>query len=203
MEITAKMVKDLREKTGAGMMDCKKALADTNGDEQEAIKWLREKGISKAQKKADKEAQEGFIGSYVHSNGQIGVLVEINCETDFVAKNEQFRDLARNISMQIAAANPVYVSPDEIPQEKIDQERDLFAKQAEQEGKPEHVVEKIVDGKMQKFYQEICLLEQTYVKDDSLQIKDVINDMVAVLGEKIQVRRFARMEVGEQTSSDE
>ncbi len=202
MEISAKMVKDLREKTGAGMMDCKKALADTNGDEQEAIKWLREKGISKAQKKADKEAQEGFIGSYVHSNGQIGVLVEINCETDFVAKNEQFRDLAKNISMQIAAANPVCVSPEEVSQERVEQERELYAKQAEQEGKPEHVVEKIVDGKMQKFYQEICLLEQTYVKDDSLKVKDVINDMVAVLGEKIQVRRFARMEVGEQAGSE-
>jgi len=202
MEITAKMVKDLREKTGAGMMDCKKALADTNGNEEEAVKWLRERGISKAQKKSDKAAQEGFIGSYVHSNGQIGVLVEINCETDFVAKNEQFRELAKNISMQIAAANPVYVSSDEVPQERVNQERELYSKQAEQEGKPDHVVEKIVDGKMQKFYQEICLLEQTYVKDDSLKIQDVINDMVAVLGEKIEVRRFVRMEVGEQQASE-
>ncbi|MFW6415027.1 MAG: translation elongation factor Ts [Thermodesulfobacteriota bacterium] len=202
MEVTAKMVKDLREKTGAGMMDCKKALADTNGNEQEAIKWLRERGISKAQKKSDKVAQEGFIGSYVHSNGQIGVLVEINCETDFVAKNDQFRDLAKNISMQIAAASPVYVSSDEVPQERVDQERELYAKQAQQEGKPEHVVEKIVDGKMQKFYQEICLLDQPYVKDDSLTVRDIINDMVAVLGEKIEIRRFVRMEVGEQQSEE-
>lgn len=200
MEITAKMVKDLRERTGAGMMDCKKALADTNGDQEEAIKWLREKGISKAQKKADKSAQEGFIGSYIHMNGQIGVLVELNCETDFVAKNEQFRDLAKNLSMQIAAANPLCIRKEEVPQDKVEQERELYAKQAQEEGKPDHVVEKIVDGKMQKYYQEVCLLEQTYVKDYSLTVQDVINDMVAILGEKIQVRRFVRMEVGEQES---
>jgi elongation factor Ts len=200
MEITAQMVKDLREKTGAGMMDCKKALQDTGGDEQKATSWLREKGLSKAQKKSDKAASEGFIGSYVHMNGKIGVLVELNCETDFVAKNDKFKELAKNLSMQIAAANPLAVSSEDLPQQTVEEERAIFEKQAKAEGKPDHVVEKIVDGKMKKYYQEACLLEQPYIKDDSLAVKDLINEMIAVLGEKIEIGRFIRMEVGETKS---
>jgi len=200
MEITAQMVKDLREKTGAGMMDCKKALQDTGGDEQKATSWLREKGLSKAQKKSDKAASEGFIGSYVHMNGKIGVLIELNCETDFVAKNDKFKELAKNLSMQIAAANPLAVSSEDLPQQTVEEERAIFEKQAKAEGKPDHVVEKIVDGKMKKYYQEACLLEQPYIKDDSLAVKDLINEMIAVLGEKIEIGRFIRMEVGETKS---
>ena len=197
MEITAKMVKDLREKTGAGMMDCKQALKETGGDEKKAMNWLREKGISKAQKKSGRSATEGFIGSYVHMNGKIGVLIELNCETDFVAKNEKFQELAKNLSMQVAAANPVCISPEELPEETVKQERDYYAGQAQKEGKPGHVVERIVEGRMKKYYQEVCLLEQPYIKDDSLTVKDLINEMTAVLGEKIVVNRFVRMEVGE------
>ncbi|MFP4393528.1 MAG: translation elongation factor Ts [Desulfohalobiaceae bacterium] len=200
MEISAKMVKNLREKTGAGMMDCKKALLDTDGDEKKAIIWLREKGLSKAQKKADRTAAEGFIGSYVHMNGKIGVMVEMNCETDFVAKNDKFKELAKNIAMQIAAASPVCIRPEELPQELVDQERELYAKQAKAEGKPDQVVEKIVDGKLKKYYKEVCLLEQPYIKDDSLTIKDLLNEIIAVLGEKIEIGRFVRMEVGEKQS---
>jgi elongation factor Ts len=202
MEISAKMVKGLREKTGAGMMDCKKALQESNGDEQKAIAWLREKGLSKAQKRAARSASEGFIGSYVHANGKIGVLVELNCETDFVAKSDKFQELAKNLSMQVAAANPVCVRPEDLPQEAIEQEKEIYAKQARADGKPEQVVEKIVEGRVKKYYKEVCLLEQPYIKDDSLAVKDLINELVAVLGEKIEVTRFARMEVGE-THSEE
>ncbi|MFO8032721.1 MAG: translation elongation factor Ts [Desulfohalobiaceae bacterium] len=200
MEISAKMVKDLREKTGAGMMDCKKALQDTGGDEKKAITWLREKGLSKAQKKADRTAAEGFIGSYVHTTGKIGVMVELNCETDFVAKNDKFRELAKNIAMQIAAANPVCVRPEDLPQDLVDQERELYTKQAKAEGKPDQVVEKIVEGKMKKYYKEACLLQQPYIKDDALTVQDLLNELIAVLGEKVQIGRFVRMEVGEQQS---
>ncbi len=200
MEISAQMVKQLREKTGAGMMDCKKALQDCNGDEKKAIVWLREKGLSKAQKKAGRVAAEGFIGSYVHMNGKIGVLVELNCETDFVAKNEKFQDLAKNISMQIAATSPICISPEELPQELVEQEKDLYTKQAKAEGKPDQVLPKIVEGKLKKYYKEVCLLEQPYIRDDALTIKDLLNEIVAVLGEKIEIHRFVRMEVGEQKS---
>ncbi|WP_027369515.1 translation elongation factor Ts [Desulfovermiculus halophilus] len=202
MEITAKMVKELREKTGAGMMDCKKALQESDGDEQKAVSWLREKGLSKAQKRAGRSASEGFIGSYVHANGKIGVLVELNCETDFVAKSDKFQELAKNLSMQIAAANPVCVRPEDLPQEYIEQEKEIYAKQARADGKPEHVVEKIVEGRVNKYYKEVCLLEQPYIKDDSIAVKDLINELVAVLGEKVEVNRFVRMEVGE-THSEE
>ncbi|MBS3780147.1 MAG: translation elongation factor Ts [Desulfovermiculus sp.] len=197
MEISAKMVKGLREKTGAGMMDCKKALQESNGDEQKAVAWLREKGLSKAQKRAGRSASEGFIGSYVHANGKIGVLVELNCETDFVAKNEKFQELAKNLSMQVAAASPLCVRPEDLPQEALEGEKSLYAKQARADGKPEQVVEKIVEGRVQKYYKEVCLLEQPYIKDDSIAVKDLINELVAVLGEKVEVTRFVRMEVGE------
>lgn len=195
MQISAKMVKELREKTGAGMMDCKKALQAADGDEKKAIAWLREKGLSKAQKRAGRTASEGIIGSYIHSNGKIGVMVEINCETDFVAKGEKFQEFAKNVAMQIAATSPVCVRPEDLPQELIDQEKAIYAKQAE--GKPENIVEKIVEGKLKKYYKEVCLLEQPFIKDDSLTIQDLINDLTAVLGEKIEIRRFTRMQVGE------
>lgn len=194
------MVKDLREKTGAGMMDCKKALEATDGDEKKALTWLREKGLSDAKKKAGRTASEGFIGSYVHMNGKIGVLVEVNCETDFVAKNEKFQEFAKNISMQIAAANPVCIRVEDLPEDLVEQERAFFEKQARAEGKPDHVVQKIVDGRLKKYYKEVCLLEQPYIKDDSLTIKDLINELVSVLGEKIEINRFVRMEVGEDQS---
>ena len=197
MEITAKMVKDLREKTGAGMMDCKKALQETDGDEKKAVNWLREKGISKAEKRSGQSAAEGVIGSYVHTNGKIGVIVEVNCETDFVAKNEKFQEFVKNIAMQIAAANPICVRPEELPQEALEQEKEVYRKQAQAEGKPERVVEQIVEGRIGKYYKEVCLMEQPYIKDDSLTVKDLLNELIAVLGEKIVINRFQRMEVGE------
>jgi len=200
MDVSAKMVKALREKTGAGMMDCKKALQDSGGDEEKAVAWLREKGLSKAQKRADRTASEGIIGSYVHSNSKIAVLVELNCETDFVAKNDSFKELAKNLAMQVAAANPVCVSPEELPQDAIEAEKDIYAKQAKADGKPENVVEKIVEGRLKKYYKEVCLLEQPYIKDDSKQVKDLVNEMIAAIGEKIEVNRFVRMEVGETKS---
>ena len=202
MEISAQMVKELREKTGAGMMDCKKALQESDGDAQKAVSWLREKGLSKAQKRAARSASEGFIGSYVHANGKIGVLVELNCETDFVAKNEKFQELAKNLSMQVAAANPMCVRPEDLPQEAIEQEKEVYANQARADGKPENVVEKIVEGRVNKYYKEVCLLEQPYIKDDSIAVKDLINELVAVLGEKVEVTRFVRMEVGETHSGE-
>ncbi|MFO7876521.1 MAG: translation elongation factor Ts [Desulfovermiculus sp.] len=202
MEITAQMVKGLREKTGAGMMDCKKALQESGGDEQKAVAWLREKGLSKAQKRAGRSASEGMIGSYIHANGKIGVLVELNCETDFVAKSDKFQELAKNLSMQVAAANPLCVRPEDLPQEAIEQEKAIYANQARADGKPEQVVEKIVEGRVNKYYKEVCLLEQPYIKDDSLAVKDLINELVAVLGEKIEVTRFTRMEVGETHSQE-
>ncbi len=197
MEVSAKMVKDLREKTGAGMMDCKKALQETGGDEKAAINWLREKGISKAQKRAGQTAAEGLIGTYVHQNGKIGVIVEVNCETDFVAKNEKFHEFVHNIAMQIAAARPICVRPEDLPQQELEQEKEIYRKQAQSEGKPEHVVEQIVEGRVKKYYKEVCLLEQPYIKDDSLTVNDLLNDLIAVLGEKIVINRFQRMEVGE------
>ena len=197
MEISAKMVKDLREKTGAGMMDCKKALQETDGDEKKAVNWLREKGISKAQKRSGQSAAEGLIGTYVHTNGKIGVIVEVNCETDFVAKNDKFQEFVKNLAMQIAAANPICVRPEELPQEALDQEKEVYRKQAQAEGKPEHVVEQIVEGRVKKYYKEVCLMEQPYIKDDSLTVSDLLNELIAVLGEKIVINRFQRMEVGE------
>ncbi len=197
MKITAKMVKELREKTGAGMMDCKKALEASGGDEEKAMAWLREKGIAKAQKRAGKTASEGMIGSYIHMNGKIGVLVEINCETDFVAKSDKFQEFAKNVAMQIAAANPLYVSAEDVDEEVLQKEKEIYEKQAKEEGKPDKIIPKIVEGKLKKFYKEVCLLEQPYIRDDSLTIQDLLNEMVSVLGEKIVIRRFVRFEVGE------
>lgn len=197
MEITAKQVKELREKTGAGMMDCKKALQSADGDLKKAMNWLREKGLAKAEKRTGREASEGMIGSYIHMNGKIGVMVEINCETDFVAKSDKFQEFAKNISMQIAASSPICVQSEDLPSELVEQEKTIYANQAKEEGKPAQVIEKIVEGRLKKYYKEVCLMQQPFIKDDSLTIQDLLNELIAVLGEKIQVRRFVRMQVGE------
>lgn len=196
MSITASQVKDLREKTGVGMMDCKKALVECGGDEEKAIKYLREKGLSKAAKKAGRDTAEGYIGSYIHSNGKIGVMVELKCETDFVAKNEQFQELAKNLAMQVAAASPLCVSPEELPQDKLEAEKEIYRQQALAEGKPEQIVDKIVEGRVKKYEKEVCLLEQVYIRDDKVVIKDLLNEMIQVLGENIQIGRFTRFELG-------
>jgi elongation factor Ts len=197
MSITASQVKVLRDKTGAGMMDCKKALTETGGDEEKAVAWLREKGLAKAAKRAGRATSEGVIGHYIHSNGKLGVMVEIKCETDFVAKSDKFQEFAKNVAMQIAAANPVCALPDDVPQELLDKEMLIYKNQAMEEGKPEHIAEKIVQGRVQKFYKEICLMEQPFIKDDKVTIKDLLNDLVAVLGENIQVGRFARIDLSD------
>jgi elongation factor Ts len=197
MAITAAMVKELRERTGAGMMDCKKALEETGGDMDKAIEYLREKGIAKAAKKAGRIAAEGIVESYIHGGGRIGVLVEVNCETDFVAKTEEFRTFVKDIAMQIAAMNPKYVRREEIPQEEIEKEREILKQQALQEGKPEHIVDKIVEGRLQKWYQEVVLLEQAFVKDSDKTIDELVKEKIAKIGENINIRRFARFEMGE------
>jgi elongation factor Ts len=197
MAVTAQMVKALRDKTGAGMMDCKKALVESGEDESKAVDWLRQKGLSKAAKKAGRATSEGVIGSYIHSTGKIGVMVELLCETDFVAKNERFVELAKNLAMQVAAANPVCVSPDQLPADVLEKEKEIFRQQALDEGKAENFVDKIVEGRVKKYYKEACLLEQPFIKEDKKSIQDLINDQIAVLGENIQVGRFVRMNLGE------
>ncbi|HQN19307.1 MAG TPA: translation elongation factor Ts [Syntrophobacteraceae bacterium] len=197
MEITASMVKDLRDKTNAGMMDCKKALKETNGDMEKALDFLRQKGLAKAMKRSGKETSEGVIHAYIHGGGRIGVLVEVNCETDFAAKSEDFLEFAKNIAMQIAASNPVGVQREDIPEEIVLRERSIYMAQARETGKPENILEKMVDGKMRKFYEESVLLEQAYVKDPDRSIQDYLNELVAKIGEKIIIRRFARYQLGE------
>ena len=187
----------LRSSTGAGMMDCKKALTETNGNFEEAIKWLREKGIAAAAKKADRIAAEGVVGSYIHMGGKIGVLVEVNCETDFVAKSDAFQNLVKDIAMQIAAAKPLYVSSSEVPASALDAEKEILTAQARNEGKPENVIERMVEGRVKKYYKDVCLLDQDFVKDSSKTISQVINEAVLSIGEKISVRRFTRYEMGE------
>lgn len=195
--INAQMVKGLRDKTGAGMMDCKKALEATSGDEEKAMVWLREKGLAKAQKRAGRATSEGWIGSYIHSNGKIAVLVELKCETDFVAKSDKFQGLAKDLAMQITAASPVCVSPEQLPEDLLEKERQIFLHQAKEEGKPANIAEKIVEGRIKKYYKEVCLLEQPFIKDDSKSINDLLNEAVSVLGENIQIGRFTRMALGE------
>lgn len=202
MAISAQMVKTLREKTGAGMMDCKKALTETGGDEAKAVDWLREKGIAKAAKRAGRAASEGFIGSYIHSNGKLGVIVEVKCETDFVARSDKFQDFAKNVAMQVAAANPVCLSAEDVPAELVAKEREIYKKQAMEEGKPENIAEKIVEGRLKKYYKEICLLEQPFIKDDKVTVQDLLNELVAVLGENIQIGRFKRMALGEDATEE-
>lgn len=197
MAISAAQVKELREKTGAGMMDCKKALTEANGDMDKAIEILREKGLAAAAKKAGRVAAEGLVEAYIHAGGRIGVLVEVNCETDFVAKTEEFRSFVRDIAMQIAAMNPKYIKRDEVPAEEVDKEREILRTQALNEGKPEHIVEKIVEGRLEKYFKEVCLLEQPFIKDGDKTIDQLVKEMIARIGENITVRRFARFELGE------
>jgi elongation factor Ts len=197
MEISAEQVRVLRDKTGAGMMDCKKALAETGGSMDKAIEFLRKKGAATAEKRADRATNQGVIESYIHAGGRVGTLVELNCETDFVAKTDDFRALAREIAMQIAAMNPTYVSRDQVSKDVIDRELEIYRTQAKNEKKPDAVVERIAEGKLEKFYQEFCLLDQTYIKDSGKTIKDIILDLTAKTGEKVTLRRFQRFHLGE------
>lgn len=196
MQITAQMVKDLREITNAGMMDCKKALVETGGNVDDAIKYLREKGIAKAAKKADRETKEGLIGSYIHQGGKIGVLIELNCETDFVAKTDDFKLLMKDISMQVAATDPRYISRDDIPEGVIQEEKNIYIEQAKQTGKPQNVSEKVAEGKLNKFFSEVCLLEQPFIKDAEHTVEDIIKLAIAKIGENITIGRFVRYQVG-------
>ncbi|MBQ3494847.1 MAG: translation elongation factor Ts [Clostridia bacterium] len=194
---TAQDIVKLRASTGAGMMDCKKALTETNGDMDKAIAWLREKGIAAAAKKADRIAAEGLVASYIHMGGKIGVLVEVNCETDFVARSDSFQALVKDISMQIAAANPKYIFPEEVPAEELEKEKEILKAQALNEGKPAAGVEKMVEGRINKFYKDVCLMKQEFVKDSSITIETLVNEAVLSIGEKISIRRFVRYEMGE------
>ncbi|HHY16219.1 MAG TPA: translation elongation factor Ts [Firmicutes bacterium] len=196
-KVTAAMVKELRDKTGAGMMDCKKALVKKDGDMAAAVDYLREQGLSAAAKKSGRIAAEGVVESYIHMGGRIGVLVEVNCETDFVAKTDEFKQLARDLAMHIAASQPQYVSREEIPEDVVQHERGIYRTIAENEGKPAHIIDRIVDGRIEKFFQEICLLEQPFVKDTDQTVGELLNEKVAKIGEKISVRRFVRYERGE------
>ncbi len=195
--ISAKEVSELRSRTGAGMMDCKKALQDTEGDLDKALQLLRQKGIAKAEKRAGRSAKEGAVGSYLHFNGRVAVLVEVNCETDFVARTDDFQNLARDLAMHIASARPLAVSPEEIPADVVERERAIFEAQVAESGKPEQVRPKIVEGKLKKFYQENVLLRQPYVKDDKKTVGDLVTEVSAKVGENIVVRRFVRYELGE------
>jgi elongation factor Ts len=195
-EVSAQMVKELREKTGAGMMDCKKALGETGGDFVKAEEWLRKKGIAKAAGKEGRVAAEGLIGTYIHG-GRIGVLVEVNCETDFVARNPDFQDLVKDVAMQIAAANPKFVRREEVPTTNLDKEKEIQRELLKQQGKPEAMLDKILVGKMEKYYEQVCLVDQLWVKDDKKKVGDMITERAAKIGEKVSVRRFMRYEVGE------
>jgi elongation factor Ts len=197
VEVSANMVKELREKTGAGMMDCKKALAETAGDFQKALDYLRQKGLATAAKRAGRVASEGRVGSYIHAGGKIGVMVEVNCETDFVAKTDDFQAFAKDVAMHIAASNPSYVRREEVTADVLDREKEIYRAQARDAKKPEKVMEKIVEGKLEKFYSEVCLLEQAFVKDPDITIQDLLNGLIGKLGEKIEIRRFTRYQVGE------
>ncbi len=202
MEVTLQMIKELRERTSAGINDCKKALVDAEGDMEKAAVLLREKGLAAAAKRAGRVASEGIVDSYIHGGGRIGVLVEVNCETDFVAQNEKFRAFVKDIAMQIAASSPLYVSKEDVPQEDIEKEKEVLRQQALNEGKPEKIVDKMVEGRISKFYDEYCLMEQQFVKDPEIKVKDLLNSLVAVIGEKITVRRFVRFERGEGIAKD-
>lgn len=196
MEVTATAVKELRDKTNAGMMDCKKALLDTHGDMERAIDLLRQKGLAKALKRAGKETSEGMVHSYIHAGGRLGVLLEVNCETDFAAKSEDFAEFVKNVAMHVAASNPLGVQREDIPPDILQRERDIYLAQARETGKPENILEKMVDGKMRKFFEESVLLEQRYIKDTDKTIQDYLNELVAKIGEKIIIRRYARFQLG-------
>ena len=197
MEITSGMVKELRNRTNVGMMDCKKALQDAGGDMEKAVDLLRQKGLAKAMKRAGREAADGLVHSYIHSGGKIGVLVEVNCETDFAAKSDDFGEFIRNVALQIAAANPLGVNPEDIPSDVVERERAIYMAQAQESGKPANILEKMVDGKMRKFYEESALMQQKFIRDPEKSIQDYLNELIAKVGEKIEVRRFCRYQLGE------
>lgn len=195
--VNASTVKELRERTGAGMMDCKRVLVETDGDIEKSIEILREKGLAAAAKKAGRIASEGIVESYIHGGGRIGVLIEVNAETDFVAKNTEFKAFVRDMAMQVAATNPLYVSRDQVDQTVIEKEKEIFRHQALNEGKPEKIVDKMVEGRVEKYYKEICLLEQPFVKDTNMTVQDLLNSMISKIGENMSIRRFIRYELGE------
>ncbi len=197
MKITSQMVKELREKTNAGMMDCKRALGETDGDMEKAIDLLRQKGLAVAAKRANRATSEGVIECYIHAGGKLGVMVEVGCETDFVAKTDDFKAFARDIAMHVAAVNPVAVSREEIPPDLVEREKAIYVKQAQESGKSENITEKIVTGKIEKYISEICLLDQKFVKNPDFSIQDLLNELVAKIGENISIKRFARFQIGE------
>jgi elongation factor Ts len=196
VDVNANLVKELREISGCGFMDCKAALVATNGELQAAADFLRKKGVSSAAKKSSRSTGEGLVESYIHPGGKVGVLIEVNCETDFVARTDAFKTLVRDLAMQIAAACPVSVSPDEVPAELVAKEREILTEQAKASGKPEKIIEKMVEGRIQKYFEEVCLLDQKFVKDQDRAVRDIVNDAIAKLGENIRVRRFARFQLG-------
>lgn len=198
MEITSTMVKELRTKTGAGMMDCKEALAAVDGDFEKAIDFLRKKGLSAATKRSSKAAKDGTITSYIHMGGKIGVMVEVNCETDFVAKTDDFQTMARDIAMHVAASNPLYVRPDEIAEDILEREKEIYRSQLREEKKPEKIWDKIIEGKLKKYYEDVCLVEQKFVKNQDITVGTLISNMIAKTGENIMIRRFARFQLGEE-----
>ncbi|WP_456431930.1 translation elongation factor Ts [Thermosulfuriphilus sp.] len=199
MAVTTQMIKELRSRTGAGMMDCKKALEECGGDMEKAIAWLRQKGLAVAAKRAGRATTEGTVAAYIHAGGKLGAMVEINCETDFVAKTDEFKQFAHDIAMQIAAANPLCVRREDLAPEVIEKEKEIYRAQARESGKPEKIIDKIVEGKMEKFYKEVCLMEQAFIKDPDLTIQDLLNELMAKTGENIVIRRFARFAVGEES----
>jgi elongation factor Ts len=194
--VSAKEVKELREKTGAGMMDCKKALSDSEGDFEEAVKLLRTKGLADAAKRSDRATNQGLIDSYIHANNKIGVMVEVGCETDFVARNEDFQTFVHDLAMHVAASAPSYVSRDDVPQDEIDKELSIYKEQAKATGKPDNILEKIATGKLDKYFGQICLMEQPFVKDDKLTIEQLLGDIIGKIGENIEIKRFVRYELG-------
>ncbi len=196
MQITTQMVKELRQATGAGVLDCRKALEAADGDFDKAVTMLREKGLAAAAKKASREAKEGLIGNYVHPGAKMAAIIEVNCETDFVARTPEFQTLVKDLAMQVVAARPRWLTPEDVPAEVIEQEKAIYRKQLEEEGKPEHIMDRIIEGKLKKFYDENCLLEQAFIKDPDIKIKDMVTNAIARLGENIRIRRFARFEVG-------
>lgn len=198
MEISSAMVKELRVKTGAGMMDCKEALAAVEGDFEQAIDFLRKKGLSAATKRSSKAAKDGTVSSYIHMGGKIGVLVEINCETDFVAKTGDFQAMGKDIAMHIAASNPLYVRPDELPEDALNREKEIYRSQLREEGKPEKIWDKIIEGKLKKYYEDVCLTEQKFIKNTDITVGILVSNMIAKTGENIIIRRFARFQLGEE-----
>jgi len=197
MAITAQQVKELRDQTGAGMMECKKALAEADGDLKAAVKILRERGLAAASQRAGRATREGIVGQYIHAGGKLGVLVEVNCETDFVARTPEFQEFVKDMAMQIAAANPVCVRREEVPAELLEAEKEIFRKRALEEGKPEHIVDKIVEGRLNKYYSEVCLYEQPFIKDSDISVEELLKSKIATIKENITVRRFSRFEVGQ------